>query len=141
MKAETPIPDHSAREIERLQMCQMIPDMQWALPLERYLVSGVTGYGRPSTARTTRSLHVNRLCLVQIAVDEWTVAGWSIVVSMPCVVKSVLRDVNVELLLNHNGSRNYGDVKLEYFYRGVSTAPHYLACSSSAQATDSLMKL
>lgn len=92
-------------------MCQMIPDMQWALPLERYLVSGVTGYGGPSTARTTRSLHVNRLCLVQIAVDEWTVAG-RVDCVMPCVVKSVLRDVNVELLLSHNGSRNYEDVKL-----------------------------
>eukprot|EP00986_Skeletonema_menzelii_P017616 scaffold20767_cov108-Skeletonema_menzelii.AAC.1 len=47
---ETPIPGHSARE--RLQE-------------------------RPSTAQTTRSSHVNRLCIVQIAiaVDEWTVAG------------------------------------------------------------------
>ena len=40
VKAETPISDHSAREIERLQMCQMIPDMQWAF--ERYLVTGAT---------------------------------------------------------------------------------------------------
>ena len=30
---------------------------------------------RPSTDQPTRSLHVNRVCLVQIAVDEWTVAG------------------------------------------------------------------
>eukprot|EP00986_Skeletonema_menzelii_P005825 scaffold2172_cov103-Skeletonema_menzelii.AAC.1 len=60
---------------------------------------------RPSTAQTTRSSHVNRLCLVQIAVDEW-VAG-RVDSRMPVKVCSE------QLYLSRpNGSRTYDNVKL-----------------------------
>ncbi len=91
-------------------MCQMILDMQWAFG--RYLVTGVKD--RPSTDQPTRSLHVNRVCLVRIAVDEWTVAG-RVDCGMLCRVKSALREdihVELELFLSHSGNKNYGGAKL-----------------------------
>ncbi len=76
MKMETPIPDHAALEIEieKLQMCQMIPDMQWAFGALLGDKCDRIGF-RLLTAQPTQSPHVNRVGLVRIAVDEWTVAG------------------------------------------------------------------
>ena len=59
--------------------------------------------------------------MVRIAVDEWAVAG-RVDCGMLCRVKSVLRDVHVELEIlsshNHNGSKNYGGAKLGVYDNG-----------------------
>ncbi len=108
VKIKTPIPDHSALEIERLQMCQMIPDMCNGL-LERATWWQVW-QDRPSTTQPTWTPHVNRVGLVRIAVDEWTMAGRADCV-MPCEEINDVHD-ELELLLSHNGSKNYGGAKL-----------------------------
>ena len=66
--------------------------------LERYLRAGYVGPAC-SSAQTTRSPHVNKLCLFQVAVEEWRV---TVAVQIPVSrvsVKSVLRDLQDELEL------------------------------------------
>jgi len=89
-------------------MCQMCNGL-----LERYLVTGVDRIGPRLLNLHEFYTSTGFAWLVRTAVDEWTVAG-RVDCGMLCRVKNVLRDVHVELevLLSHNGSKNYGGAKL-----------------------------
>ena len=103
---EPPIPDHFARDREATNVPN---DNRYEMGFWSAAWWQVW-QDRPSTTQPTRNPHVNRVGLVRIAVDEWTVAG-RVDCGMLC---EELNDVHVELELHlsHNGSKTYDGVKL-----------------------------